>query len=75
MNLKRKLRFYRYHLKRTLRGDSFWTLVIWLVFLSLFFLIFAFRGLIATLFIKPVGIANPVGTQTTESTKMPNGEN
>lgn len=64
MNLKRKLRFYRYRLGKSLQGDPFWTLVIWAVFLSFIFLIFAFRGLIATIFIEPVGVANPGGAQT-----------
>ncbi|MFA5009653.1 MAG: LysM peptidoglycan-binding domain-containing protein [Patescibacteria group bacterium] len=62
--LPHQARRYGYRIKKRFREDPFSVIVLYALFFSLFFLIFAFRGLIATVFIKPLGIINP-STQTT----------
>ena len=66
MEMPHRARRYGYRLKRRFREDPFSVLVLYALFLSAIFLIFAFRGLIATMFIKPIGIINPGFIQTTE---------
>lgn len=57
--LPHRARRYGYRIKKRFREDPFSVIVLYALFFSLFFLIFAFRGLIATVFIKPLGIINP----------------
>lgn len=54
-----RARRYGYRLKKRFREDPFSTIVLYSILLSLFFLVFAFRGMIFTMFVKPVGIINP----------------
>lgn len=61
-------RRYGYRLKKRFREDPFSVIVLYALFFSLIFLIFAFRGLIATVFIKPLGVVNPAITNTAEPT-------
>lgn len=69
MELPHQARRYGYRVKKRFREDPFSVIVLYALFFSLFFLIFAFRGLIATVFIKPLGIINPSTTApVTEST-------
>ncbi len=58
-----RARRYGSHIKRRFREDPFSTIILYSVLLSLVFLVFAFRGMLFTLFVKPVGIINP-GEQT-----------
>lgn len=57
--LPHQARRYGYRVKKRFREDPFSVIVLYALFFSLIFLIFAFRGLIATVFIKPLGIINP----------------
>lgn len=57
--LPHRARRYGYRVKKRFREDPFSVIVLYALFFSLIFLIFAFRGLIATIFIKPLGIINP----------------
>jgi len=63
-----KARRYGYKLKQRFREDPFSTLILYALFFSAVFLIFAFRGLIATVFIKPIGIINPANQPVLEQT-------
>ena len=67
MEMSHRTRRYGYRLKQRFREDPFSILVLYALFFSAIFLIFAFRGLIATVFIKPMGIINP-GTDRFEPT-------
>lgn len=62
-----KARRYGYRIKQRFREDPFSTLVLYALFFGAIFLIFAFRGLIATIFIKPIGIINPGSQPAVES--------
>ena len=59
MEMSHRTRRYGYRLKQRFREDPFSVIVLYALFFSAIFLIFAFRGLIATMFIKPIGIINP----------------
>lgn len=61
-------RRYRYKLKRRFQEAPFSTMVLWALFFSAIFLLFAFRGLIATMFIRPSGIINPQTNTVVEDT-------
>lgn len=73
--LPHKARRYGYRLKQRFREDPFSTLVLYALFFSAIFLIFAFRGLIATIFIKPIGIINPGNRPAVEQTVQNTEEN
>jgi len=62
-----KIRRYGYKTKQRFREDPFSVMILYALFFSAIFLIFAFRGLIATIFIKPIGIINPNNKPVTES--------
>lgn len=62
--LPHQARRYGYRVKKRFREDPFSVIVLYALFFSLFFLVFAFRGLIATVFIKPLGIINPSAETT-----------
>ncbi len=73
MTLSHQTRRYGYRVKKRFREDPFSVIVLYALFFSLIFLIFAFRGLIATIFIKPLGIINPsLGNTTTVSNTTTN---
>lgn len=59
VELPHRARRYGYRVQKRFREDPFSVIVLYALFFSLIFLIFAFRGLIATVFIKPLGIINP----------------
>lgn len=54
--LSHKIRRYGYRTKQRFREDPYSTMILYALFFSAIFLIFAFRGLIATIFIKPIGV-------------------
>ncbi len=54
--LKRQARRYSYKVQYKYRQDPFAFMVLWALFFSAIFLIFAFRGLIASAFIKRIDI-------------------
>lgn len=54
--LKRHSQRYAYQMKRKYREDPFAFLVLWALFFSAVFLVFAFRGLIAVQFMRKIGI-------------------
>lgn len=54
--LKRHSQRYTYQVKRKYREDPFAFLVLWALFFSAIFLVFAFRGLIAVQFMRKVDI-------------------
>jgi len=64
MQISHRARRYGYKIKQRFRQDPFSAVVLYAVLLSLFFLLFAFRGLITTIFMKPLGIINPSANQT-----------
>lgn len=74
MALPHQTRRYGYRVKKRFREDPFSVIVLYALFFSLIFLIFAFRGLIATIFIKPLGIINPAlnGSPTASNTTVDN---
>jgi len=67
VELPHQARRYGYRVRKRFREDPFSVIVLYALFFSLFFLIFAFRGLIATVFIKPLGIINPSVNSVTET--------
>ena len=69
-----RARRYGSHIKRRFREDPFSTIVLYSVLLSLIFLVFAFRGLIFTLFVKPIGIVNPSEQETQIEETIPADE-
>jgi nucleoid-associated protein YgaU len=73
MQISHQARRYGYKIKQRFRQDPFSAIVLYAVLLSLLFLLFAFRGLITTIFMKPLGIINPSAnqTQTTETPETP----
>ena len=54
---------YRNYLSRRVSEDTFSTLVLYAIFLSLLFLLFAFRGLIVSFFIPEVGVTPSVNEE------------
>lgn len=54
--IRERYRAYKQHVAERFRQEPFPTLVIYALFLSLIFLLFAFRGLIITFFIPPIGV-------------------
>lgn len=62
-----KARRYGYKMKQRFREDPFSILILYALFFSAIFLIFAFRGLIATIFIKPTGVINTKTPPAVES--------
>lgn len=67
VNIRRSARRYGYRLRQKFREDPFSVIVLYALFFSAVFLIFAFRGLIASIFIRPLGIINPGSKSATES--------
>ncbi|RLC37937.1 hypothetical protein DRH29_00795 [candidate division Kazan bacterium] len=65
--LSHKIRRYGYRTKQRFKEDPFSVLILYALFFSAVFLIFAFRGLIATIFIKPIGVINSNDRSTVES--------
>lgn len=59
VEIPHRARRYGYRVRKRFREDPFSVIVLYSLLLSLVFLIFAFRGLIATVFVKPLGIINP----------------
>ena len=59
VEIPHRARRYGYRIRKRFREDPFSVLVLYSLLLSAIFLIFAFRGLIATVFVKPLGIINP----------------
>jgi uncharacterized membrane protein len=57
--IRHRARRYGYRLKRRFQQEPFSTIVLYSVLLSIFFIVFAFRGMIFTMFVKPIGIVNP----------------
>ena len=58
--LKRQARRYKYKVQHKYRQDPFAFMVLWALFFSAIFLIFAFRGLIASAFMKRIDIDETV---------------
>lgn len=56
--IKKQARQYAYRMGRKYRQDPFAFIILWALFFSAIFLIFAFRGLIAANFIKKIDIDN-----------------
>lgn len=54
--------------------DPFSAIILYAVLLGLVFLLFAFRGMIAALFIRPLGIVNPSDTTVEERTTNSSGQ-
>lgn len=69
--LPHQARRYGYRVRQRFREDPFSVIVLYALFFSLLFLIFAFRGLIATVFIKPLGVINPALVDTNTETSTP----
>ena len=61
-------RRYGYKIKNRFQQDPFSAVVLYAVLLGLLFMLFAFRGMIATVFIKPQGIINPANETVTNTT-------
>lgn len=59
VQLPHKARRYGYKIKHRFRQEPFSFVILWALFFSAVLLIFAFRGLIATMFIRPSGVVNP----------------
>lgn len=75
VELPRHARRYGYRVKKRFREDPFSVIVLYALFFSLLFLIFAFRGLIATIFVKPLGVINPsINTTPTTETDTPKSD-
>lgn len=55
-NVKRYSRRYVYKMRHKYRQDPFAFIILWVLFFSAIFLVFAFRGLIATSFMKKIDI-------------------
>jgi LysM repeat protein len=71
--LPHKARRYGYKLKQRFRQEPFSFAILWALFFSAVLLIFAFRGLIATMFIRPSGVINP-NTQVIETSADENSD-
>lgn len=56
LNIKRHTRRYAYRMKQKYREDPFAFIVLWALFFSAIFLVFAFRGLIAVQFMRKVNV-------------------
>ena len=55
-NIRRSGRRYAYKMRYKYKQDPFAFVVLWVLFLSTIFLVFAFRGLIAVSFMKTIDI-------------------
>ena len=66
-----RARRYGYRLKRRFREDPFSIIVLYAILFSLFFMAFAFRGLLFTMFVKPLGVVNPAPSNNEQSTTPP----
>ncbi|MEA1910026.1 MAG: hypothetical protein U9M89_03330 [Patescibacteria group bacterium] len=68
----RRPRNYTRRINRKYQQDPFAFLILWSLFFSAIFLVFAFRGLIASVFIPQIDITNKqpgiAGEQNTEET-------
>ncbi|MBU1082883.1 hypothetical protein KKE14_00340 [Patescibacteria group bacterium] len=62
-------RRYAYKVRHKYRQDPFAFLILWALFLSAIFLIFAFRGLIAVNFMKKIDLS-PVASEDLSSTSI-----
>ena len=61
-------RKYKYQVRQKYQQDPFAFLVLWSLFFSAVFLIFAFRGLIAATFMHKIGVSNEILLNDTAST-------
>ncbi|OGB75419.1 hypothetical protein A2810_01185 [candidate division Kazan bacterium RIFCSPHIGHO2_01_FULL_49_10] len=66
--LKRHSQKYAYQMKRKYREDPFAFLVLWALFFSAIFLVFAFRGLIAVQFMRKINVDPNAHLKTDELT-------
>lgn len=65
-------RRYKYKVKQKYQEDPFAFLVLWSLFFSAIFLVFAFRGLIAAVFMSRIDVSNePAITETNNTTDNP----
>ena len=72
VEIPHRARRYGYRIRKRFREDPFSVIVLYSLLLSLVFLIFAFRGLIATVFVKPLGIINPsLNPSNTQQEEVP----
>ena len=55
-NIRRSGRRYAYRMRHKYKQDPFAFIILWVLFFSAIFLVFAFRGLIAISFMKKVDI-------------------
>ena len=61
-------RKYKYRMKQKYNEDPFAFLILWSLFFSAVFLIFAFRGFIATFFMHQIDVADqPVANEETSA--------
>jgi len=70
-------RRYKYRMKQKYQEDPFAFLILWSLFFSAIFLIFAFRGLIAAVFMPKIDISdqatnNEETLNTTDNTEVTN---
>jgi len=71
-------RRYKYRVRQKYQEDPFAFLVLWSLFFSAVFLIFAFRGLIAATFMHKIDVSNePLVNKTTDTinNQINSGEN
>ncbi|MFH0912225.1 MAG: hypothetical protein V1807_00995 [Patescibacteria group bacterium] len=67
--LEKLSRKYKYRVKQKYQDDPFAFIILWSLFFSAIFLIFAFRGLIAAMFMPKIDISNePLQNEGIEST-------
>lgn len=66
--ISHRVRRHGYRIKQKFREDPFSTIILYSILLSLFFIAFAFRGMLLTMFVKPIGIVNPALEQITNPT-------
>lgn len=68
--ISHRVRRHGYRIKQKFREDPFSTIILYSILLSLFFVAFAFRGMLLTMFVKPIGIVNPALEQITNPTPV-----
>lgn len=66
--ISHRVRRHGYRLKQRFREDPFSTIILYSILLGLFFLAFSFRGMLLTMFVKPIGIVNPALEQISQPT-------
>jgi len=68
--VKRQARRYAYKMRYKYKQDPFAFLVLWVLFFSAVFLVFAFRGVIAATFVKKIDIDRSISqVESTEKFK------